>query len=179
VGSAFWVLVWLLKDKFERFQLLDFIVRMKQAIFISYGVLDSIVANFLFVRCSSLSPEETPCSDHGPGRHKEFYGMLITFVLQLLLSWVSVALLLSPFSSAKGGRFDRDARSSRAELKYIKWWLVYDGNLTLAVTGFVVYFFIKTRLDWDGGPPPEDLKIVGHMAHHDWFEVRLCNLPPV
>ena len=119
VNTLFWVLVWFIKSKRDEFQLVNFIVELKKAHFISYGVLGSIMGNIAFIQCAVLEPHRNPntfkhsgivnatapalpCAANAPGLNLPFWPTAIIFSTQIVLTWASAALI--PCSQRLGER---------------------------------------------------------------------------
>jgi hypothetical protein len=135
ISTIFWALIWLLKSKKDEYQLINFIVALKQAHFISYGILGSILGNFGFLQCAVIHPHENPtlyqhpggvndtqpdlpCAKSGPGLNMPFWPTAIIFSLQIILTWASAAFL--PCSKRLGDRGNEARRKERKEKKIIK-----------------------------------------------------------
>jgi hypothetical protein len=49
VAMSVWFVLWLLRSKRDQYQLVSFIVSLKQAHFIAYGMMGSLMGNFSFI----------------------------------------------------------------------------------------------------------------------------------
>jgi hypothetical protein len=135
ISTLFFALIWLLKSKKDEYQLINFIVALKQAHFISYGLLGSILGNVGFIQCAILHPHENPtvyhhpggmndtqpdlpCSTSGPGLDLPFWPTALIFVLQIVLTWASAAFL--PCSKRLGDRGNQARAKERQAKKILK-----------------------------------------------------------
>jgi len=132
ISTIFWIIVWCLKSKKDEYQLVNFIVELKKAHFISYGVLGSILGNIAFLQCAMIHPHqhpnhyipqgggganyttpELPCSSNGPGLNLPFWPTAFIFSAQIILTWGSAAFL--PCSKRLGDRGNEARSLARAE----------------------------------------------------------------
>jgi hypothetical protein len=119
INTIFWVVVWLIKSKRDEYQLVNFIVELKKAHFISYGVLGSLIGNYAFLQCAIIHPHQNPntyvhkggmndtqpslpCASSAPGLSLPFWPTATIFATQILLTWASAALI--PCSQRLGER---------------------------------------------------------------------------
>eukprot|EP00937_MAST-01D_sp_MAST-1D-sp2_P003613 g3613.t1 len=111
VSQAFWVLLFLLKDKGDEFQLVNFVVGFKTAQFVAAGFVPLVLGAALAATCTTAEPPaERPaahagaggCADDGPGTLDPTpYASLAFVAVQWGLAWAAVLLL--PRSRRKGG----------------------------------------------------------------------------
>ena len=159
VAMSVWFVLWLLRSKRDQYQLVSFIVSLKQAHFIAYGMMGSLMGNFSFIQCAMLSPSEAPCATHAPGLHLPFWPTAVQFALQVLLTWINVALI--PCSEQRGNRrgianddgavaVDR-GRDDGDKFGRLKFWIMYDTVCNLALVGIMVWAVIGTGAV-DAGP---------------------------
>ncbi|CAK0909361.1 unnamed protein product, partial [Prorocentrum cordatum] len=97
--SGFYALVYavifLVIDKRDEFQLLQFILQFKGTQFLSHGVIRTIMGFFMFVNCvsSQAQEEQHSCENHGPGTAEFYRGMyefsIFGWVLQVMLMWAA------------------------------------------------------------------------------------------
>jgi len=113
VSMIFWVLLFLIRDKKDRFQLVSFIVELKQAHFISHGVLASILGCVSWLSCVIANVHGDDASVVNPetcqhaGLKEGFIASSVLFALQILLTWVHVGLIAQ--SDRLGDRMELDA----------------------------------------------------------------------
>eukprot|EP00944_MAST-04C_sp_MAST-4C-sp1_P002133 g2133.t1 len=65
VSQAWWLLMFILRDKHDEYQLVNFIVSLKVAGFISVGVIPTFLGVFKYMECASST--RYPCEKNGPG----------------------------------------------------------------------------------------------------------------
>ena len=141
VAMSFWFVLWLLRSKRDQYQLVSFIVSMKKAHFISYGIMGSVLGNIAFIQCAMVNSDSTPCASHAPGLHLPFWPTAVQFALQIVLTWVSIALL--PWSKKLGDRRNIDSRTST--FGNLKYWLFYDTVCNVALVAIMVWAVIDTK----------------------------------
>eukprot|EP00936_MAST-01D_sp_MAST-1D-sp1_P001394 g1394.t1 len=117
VSQAFWLVVFLAKDKSDEFQLVAFIVQCKVSQFVALGIGGLIVGAVQAAQCytdaDSVGGETlSPCSKTGPGSTPGTYIGLLFTILQVLLGWFAAAML--PRSTRKGGRLFAALSSERS-----------------------------------------------------------------
>jgi hypothetical protein len=66
VTNAWWLLLWVWRDKGDEYQLADFIVSFETAKFLSNGVWGLVHGAALYFLCVQ-APAARPCGTHGPG----------------------------------------------------------------------------------------------------------------
>ena len=154
IAMSVWFILWLLRSKRDQYQLVSFIVSLKQAHFIAYGMMGSLMGNFAFIQCAMLSPSDAPCATHAPGLHLPFWPTAIQFALQVVLTWINVSLI--PCSEQRGNRRgiadnnnDRDAietgRGNSDKFGRLKFWIIYDTVCNLVLVGIMVWAVIGTE----------------------------------
>jgi flagellin-specific chaperone FliS len=105
-----YLLVFLIIDKRDEFQLLQFITNFKALQFVSLGVLSAMIGSLQYYICTTEIPES--CSVAAP---QEQVFTLVLFVAQAVLVWL--AFLLSFFAKKKGGRYHQLSKQAKAELR--------------------------------------------------------------
>lgn len=154
VCPAWYAFVFLVIDKSDEFQLVQFILNFKGTAFISQGLLWAIIGFVTFLSCvtSRADPMVHDCDTKGPGTNKNLWPMTIGFLLQLVLVWL--AFLLLPCSKEKGKSVLKGSVSvtdqGHATVKggYIIYFLWYDLLMFLICVGIVAWV-VSTRPEFD------------------------------
>lgn len=186
VAPLMFLFIFLIIDKRDEFQLIYFILQFKGFMFITQGIVRTILGFFTYIDCVSAkaSPDEHHCETDGPGVRGTLVLMGGGFLLQVILVWIAFAFL--PWSEEKG----------RTELKtievehtghhsvkggYIRYFLLYDMFvfiLCVAVLGYVV----SMNDPWDRWPVRHSLfacqVVYGYMSF-PFFFFTLPFLQPV
>jgi hypothetical protein len=110
VAEVFWTVVFLLKDKRDEYQLVDYIIAFKVAQFIA-GALAVLSGAVLYALCANK--EEHSCDDTGPGTHMGFKFEVYFALLKTALCWWAATMI--PWSEKKGGRLYKALRSERQQ----------------------------------------------------------------
>ena len=99
ISQGWWLLMFLLRDKHDEYQLVNFIVSIKVAGFFSIGIIPTFLGIFNYLNFA----EENTCSKNGPGMVSEnFVFANIYFCIQLLCVYICVLLLIC--AKDKGAR---------------------------------------------------------------------------
>ena len=133
-ATIFWAVIWLLKSKRDEYQLINFIVELKKAHFISYGILGSVLGNVAFLQCVVVHPHQNPhmyaytndtlqqpdlpCTTTGPGLNMPFWPTALIFLLQIVLTWASAAFL--PCSQRLGDRGNEARKKERKQKQVLR-----------------------------------------------------------
>ena len=143
VQQIWFLLLWLMKDKGDEFQLASFILQFKGLQFITIGLLSSLIGAAQYAYCASSF--EPTCDVNGPTIE---YFELGFFVLQIILVWLAFAQL--PYSVKKGGVTFADGTGDDSHLaepgccgrtKYpgrggrLRRWVLYDLIVFILVLG--------------------------------------------
>mmetsp|Transcript_84496 Transcript_84496/g.167741 ORF Transcript_84496/g.167741 Transcript_84496/m.167741 type:complete len:338 (-) Transcript_84496:41-1054(-) len=125
------LLLFLLIDHRDEYQLIYFILWFKGMQFFSHGILRTIMGFFLYFACVTLpkDPGEHGCENLGPGLAGHFETILGGWVLQVLL--VVLAWSLLPCSKDKGrsqlkGRIDHAHTGTSKSGGYLRMFLLID-----------------------------------------------------
>ena len=108
VAQAFWLLVLLVQDKRDEYQLVDFAVSLKVSQFFAGGLMALGLGAAKAAMCSSAHGDGAvaagahDCARSGPGSSAGLGVELIAAAAQFALPWLAMALL--PYSQRKGGR---------------------------------------------------------------------------
>mmetsp|Transcript_51733 Transcript_51733/g.116418 ORF Transcript_51733/g.116418 Transcript_51733/m.116418 type:complete len:430 (-) Transcript_51733:183-1472(-) len=142
--------IFLIIDKRDEFQLLQFILQFKGTQFISHGIIRTIAGFFSYVGCVTAvaSQTEHSCMTRGPGITGSFELIIGGWVLQIVLVWL--AFLLLPCSEDKGrtklkGHMDVQV-TDRMKRKggMIRYLLIWD-MLVFVIACGVVLFAVFSR----------------------------------
>lgn len=126
--------VFLVMDKSDEFQLLNFILGFKGTQFISMGLIRAVTGFFMFMMCvtAPANEDDHKCEDSGPGNKG---AMLITsagLFLQILLVWIAFVLLRCSVEKGRtqlqGHVENRNGQEGSASYAggYIRYFLWYD-----------------------------------------------------
>jgi hypothetical protein len=153
VSMSTWFILWLLKDKRDEYSLVRFIVDLKCSLFIS-SVINSILGNVMYLRCTTINPKGLPCHSNSPGQMQPFWPVAAFFVLQLALTFISA--LLNCCSKVKGKHASKKSddlgkttivqqleRETRRRRSRIFCWLVYDIVAVTIVAALVVFAVVS------------------------------------
>jgi hypothetical protein len=103
-----YVCIFLIIDKEDEYQLIQYVIQFKGTMFISYGVVRAIIGFFAFLACVSIPntgqehSDGHVCGDYGPGFSTHNFLLIGCFFVQLLFVWLAVLLLR--YSKEKGRR---------------------------------------------------------------------------
>lgn len=131
--SVIFLLIFIIIDKTDAYQLSSFVLQFKGTQFITQGIIRAITGFFLFLSCVTAGGDdaEHSCEDSGPGTDALFEAAVGGYFLQVLLVWVSFILLC--FSKDKGrtalkGSVDVEEEHdpSRTPGGYLRYLLFYD-----------------------------------------------------
>ena len=115
VRVAWWVLVFLLKDKGDDYQLCAFVIACKASLFLSGGIQSALLATAIFQACLEASSCEAKGDALGgaPGSNPAGFEFgLLGALVQSVCCWVAMCLL--PWASPQGGKlYDLSADLSR------------------------------------------------------------------
>lgn len=89
VGQGWWLVLFVLRDKHDEFQLCDFILGYKLAQFFSLGVLAVARGVVMYLLCVGGDATHT-CAENGPSLHPAYVAY---FLLQVLLVWAAFWML--------------------------------------------------------------------------------------
>ena len=151
VTPAFFLFEFLVIDKGDEFQLIQFILHFKGTQFITHGVLRAIIGFVIFMGCVSAGADdaEHDCENSGPGNAADFWPALCGFSVQVALVWAAFVLLR--WSSKKGksslkGTLKRNASVVHRPGGYIAPFLWYDsGVVLLCVLAVIVVMGASTN----------------------------------
>jgi len=168
VSPAVFLVIFLLIDKTDEFQLVSFILQFKGFQFLTQGVLRSLVGFFMYLHCvTAVADAEHECANAGPGSSAPMAIALAGYVLQVVLVWI--AFLLLPCSSRRRGTLQghldhAESGSSTSRGGYILNLLWYD-LFTFAICAGTFVYVLSLR-DWDLQDWP---------TKHAFFAVQMVN----
>ncbi|CAK9038066.1 Hypothetical protein SCF082_LOCUS22441 [Durusdinium trenchii] len=148
VSPCVFLVIFLLIDKTDEFQLVSFILQFKGFQFLTQGFLRSLVGFFLYLHCvTAVAEVEHDCAQMGPGSMAPAAVALAGYVVQITLVWI--AFLLLPCSrrrrSSLQGHLDHtDRGSSRWRGGYILYLLWYD-LFTFAICAGTFLYVLHLR----------------------------------
>eukprot|EP00943_MAST-04B_sp_MAST-4B-sp1_P000452 g452.t1 len=159
VSQAWWLLVFLLHDKCDTFQIVKFILQVKTSAVIAVGLLPSWIGIYQYIQCVGPNDEKTKCLANGPGTGEGFMFQAIWFGIQVGLSWF--AILCLPFTKAKGVRqiIEGENKANSRGIHKLSYWIVYDLIVCIIVGVLIVmtqnapnsltlFFWIKCLYGW-------------------------------
>jgi hypothetical protein len=159
LSQFMFVFIFVLIDKQDEFQCINFILGFKGTQFISMGIIRALTGFSQFMLCVTAPAKGThQCEDKGPGGNG---GMLITSVglfLQIVLVWT--AFILLRYSQEKGrttlkGHIEHEQGGhARYAGGYIRYFLWYDLAFFIFAALLPIYC-VTTRPS-------------GELAHDDW-----------
>ena len=91
VTQAWWLLVFLLHDKCDTFQVVKFILQVKTSAVIAVGLLPSWIGIVAYINCVDKNDKESTCLENGPWQ-ESFIISALWFSIQVLMSWFAVFL---------------------------------------------------------------------------------------
>lgn len=118
IAVLFWLLLFVLLDKGDEYQLINVVIRFKSSQFLSAGVLAVLTGAIQYYQCVNFSEgSEHDCFNEGPGVMEDFWVVLASFSAQQLVIWTAFGFL--PFSMKKGNRYFR--YQSKEEVRFDEW----------------------------------------------------------
>lgn len=157
VRSFCFMLILLLIDRKDEYQLLSFIMSFKGFQFISGGIIQAILGAVLYYSCINFNQAgdlaEVTCVDSGPGAADNFFLSIIAFLLNVVLVWIAFAFIGSSvkkgektYIGASNKEKDEKAEgvdsSGREEVSRLRKLLLWDMFWFLIAAVVVVFFFI-------------------------------------
>lgn len=115
VQPFFYAFIFLVIDKGDEYQLVNFILNYKKLQFFTQGVVSGVIGFALFYGCIDYGKytsnadfleynldffSSSSCLDYGPGANVSYYADIPAFFSQILFLWI--AYLLLPWSKPKG-----------------------------------------------------------------------------
>ncbi|CAJ1441920.1 unnamed protein product [Effrenium voratum] len=156
ISPCVFLLIFLIIDKTDEFQLVSFILQFKGFQYLTQGVLRSLVGYFLFLSCvTSPGSQEHFCAQSGPGSAAPMILVVVGFGLQTVLAWI--AFLLLPCSSKRGrgtlkGHLDHvETGSAKLQGGYILYLLGYDlTTFAISVAALLYTLYLRNWMieDW-------------------------------
>jgi hypothetical protein len=137
VAQAYFLLLFILMDKGDIFQLVNFIQTLKVASVVSIGFIPAVTGGIMvYLDCI---PKGT-CSIEGPGMQNssEFLISTAFWGVQMLLTWI--AALCLPCAKTKGMRSNTSAAITKRQetgKDRFAMWIVYDLIVAVAMGGWI------------------------------------------
>lgn len=157
LSAAIFLLIFILIDKSDEYQLVSFILQFKGVQFLTQGVIRAVLGFFLYLQCATAPANEDQhsCENDGPGSTSPMATVLAAYGIQLVLCWVAFALL--PCSEKKGisqlkGLDFETTGSVKTRGGYIIYLLWYDLFWFLVSAGALVYVIYLRRWVYDDWP---------------------------
>ena len=185
VSQAWFIIIFLLRDKHDEFQLIDFIVKVKTAGAVSVGLIPTFMGINAYLACAHGT--DRPCSKFGPGLTGEesvfgskFVFDMTFFVVQLLFVWVCAALLNC--AKDKGARVEdaavTAAGDARGRRRFCSW-LTYEVVMLVIIIGLTIAAvvmnkdpsMIQTYIFW--------IKVLYGWLSFPWFILKLPLMFPL
>ncbi len=176
VSQGWWVLMFLLRDKHDEYQLVNFIVSIKIAGFLSVGVIPTFLGVFTYLSCAN-NPDQ-PCSTHGPGMVENFLFTNIYFCVQIACVYICALLLFC--AKDKGARVNSDniEEGDRRGRRRFRYWVLYD-----FITIIVVVVLIVLTLNTYSAPLSNTyifwIKVIYGWLSLPWFVLKLPLMFPL
>mmetsp|Transcript_168293 Transcript_168293/g.540682 ORF Transcript_168293/g.540682 Transcript_168293/m.540682 type:complete len:478 (+) Transcript_168293:98-1531(+) len=158
VNPAWFAFVFLIIDKSDEFQLIQFILGFKGTAFISQGLLRVIVGFSMFISCvTARARRDHGCETSGPGASGDVWPTFAGFLVQVVLVWIAFLLLKCSKEKGRsqlGGKLqldqDKSAKQGHMNVKggFIVYFLWYDLVTFLICSGIIV-FAVTTRPNYD------------------------------
>jgi len=158
VSPGFFLFVFLIIDKSDEFQLIDFILSFKGTQFITMGLIRCIYGFTLFMLCMTAKGDGEPsCKENGPGTKGSMIASSASLLVVIFLTWF--AFLLLPCSKEKGrsqlkGLSHDHSGASKRPGGYIIYFLGFD--LVFFVFALIPPIFVLCTRDTD------------KIDHDDW-----------
>ena len=176
VSQVWWLLMFLLRDKHDEYQLVNFIVSIKIAGFVSVGVIPTFLGVFTYLSCAN-NPDQ-PCSTHGPGMVENFLFTNIYFCVQIACVYICALLLFC--AKDKGARVNSDniEEGDRRGRRRFRYWVLYD-----FITIIVVVVLIVLTLNTYSAPLSNTyifwIKVIYGWLSLPWFILKLPLMFPL
>jgi hypothetical protein len=132
-SSFMFLLIFLLIDKSDEFQLINFILSFKGMQFLTMGIIRCCIGFTMFMICVPVHSKGGPhhdCEDNGPGAGGALFASGAGFFLQVLLVWIALFMLRCSVekgrSQLKGHVQHEHGGHSHVKGGYIQYFLWYD-----------------------------------------------------
>jgi len=154
--SLIFLFIFLIIDRGDEYQLLQFILQFKGTQFISHGVIRTLTGFFMYVGCvTAVAQSNHDCEQQGPGLAGSFEVIIGGWVVQIILVWWAFCLL--PCSQDKGRsqlsgklEFEQSSRMRRPG-GWIMYLLVWDMLAFIGCTAGLIYVLIARAQALDQG----------------------------
>ena len=158
VTQAWWLLVFLLHDKCDTFQVVKFILQIKTSAVIAVGLLPSWIGIVAYINCVDKNDKESTCLENGPWQ-ESFIISALWFSIQVLMSWFAVFCI--PFTKARGVRniIEGKNKTNSRGIHKLKYWIMYDLIVCIVIAVLVyltmnepnyriMFYWIKCLYGW-------------------------------
>ena len=130
IRVAWWVFIFLLKDKSDDYQLCTFVITFKASLFLAGGVQSAFVGTALFQACT----EASNCDSRAPGSNPVGFEFgLLGALVQSVCCWIVMGFL--PWAKPKGGKLYE--QTTRRLSKHVE-----TANLAATKGGRLWYFML-------------------------------------
>mmetsp|Transcript_12926 Transcript_12926/g.29348 ORF Transcript_12926/g.29348 Transcript_12926/m.29348 type:complete len:481 (+) Transcript_12926:138-1580(+) len=151
------LILFLVIDKTDEYQLINYILWFKGMQFFSHGILRTILGFFLYFACVTMPrhPDQHGCENLGPGLAGRFSVIFGGWVLQVILVWTAWGCLCC--SSDKGrsalkGTIQHEHTGTSKEGGYMRGFLIYDAVcfVVLCIVLFAIFVIAQKNAfnDW-------------------------------
>lgn len=141
VAPLLFVFIFLIIDKSDEFQLIQFILRFKGMQFITLGLMRALVGYFTYYGCTIGSEDNHDCENTGPGTGPEFLGTSFGLVICVFCVWI--AFLMLPYSkeygrqSIKGTVKIETTSKPGGRIRPLLWWDLFAAFLCLLIVAIM------------------------------------------
>jgi hypothetical protein len=176
VSQVWWVLMFILRDKHDEYQLVNFIVSIKIAGFISVGVIPTFLGVFTYLSCANNA--DKPCSTHGPGMVENFLFTNVYFLVQIACVYICAILLIC--SKDKGARVNSTGieEGDRRGRRRFCYWVMYD-LITIILVGVLIAMALSTYTAPLSNTYIFWIKVVYGWLSIPWFILKLPLMFPL
>lgn len=158
VTPVWFLFIFLIIDKTDEFQLVQFILSFKGMAFLSQGIFRGLLGFVLFINCVSAPAKlEHSCKTDGPGAGFEIWPVFGGFVVQVLMVWLAFALLRcareNGRSQLKGNIVVKEEGHMVTKgglLIYFLWYDLFTFSISVGVIVYAV--FTRPKPDVDDWP---------------------------
>jgi len=156
VSPGYFFFIFLIIDKSDEFQLVQFILVFKGIQFLSVGLIRTITGYVMYLMCATAPAHDTEhsCENAGPGTQGDILATSAGFVLQIILVWAAFLMLQC---SAKKGRsqlggavLHESTGHGSVAGGYIRYLIVYDFLVFTVCIGIFAWAFttVESYADW-------------------------------
>merc|ERR1719161_1602042 len=140
IAPLMYLFIFLIIDKRDEFQLIDFVLMFKGMQFVTLGIVRAFLGFFLYYGCTIGDEDDHTCEESGPGAGADFLGTSVGLLICVVLCWS--ALLLLPWSKEKGrvqtqGSLDHQHAPPGGRLRPLLWWDLFAAVLSVGIVAFL------------------------------------------